>query len=147
MRNTLMIVTCSAALGSAVCGSSSDLNTVVPVGLATGPSEFGDILVDGEGRTLYFLLTDRQSESTCVNECETIWTSFRQEDLGSLGSSVGADFVGSITRTDGLVQVTYNGWPLYLYRDDEAPGDMNGHGALNAWFALGPNSGAVGVTE
>ena len=142
-----MIVVCCTALVSASCGSSSDPDTAVPIGLATGPSALGDILVNGQGRTLYFLLTDRQSESTCVNECESIWTPFRREDQGSLGSSVNAAFVGTITRTDGLVQVTYNGWPLYLYRDDGAPGDMNGHGALNAWFALGPNGGAVGVTE
>ena len=51
------------------------------------------------------------------------------------------------TRTDGLVQVTYNGWPLYLYRDYEAPDDVNGHDALNAWIALGPNNDAADVTE
>ena len=123
-----MIVVCCTALVSAACGSSCDPDAAVPVGLSTGSSEFGDILIKGEGRTLYLLLTDHQSKSTCVNECESIWTPFRQQNQGSLGSSVNAAFVGTITRTDGLVQATYNGWPLYLYRDDGPPSDMNGHG-------------------
>jgi predicted lipoprotein with Yx(FWY)xxD motif len=118
-----------------------------PVGFTTGTSEFGPILVNAEGHTLYFLLTDRQSEATCLGECENIWPPFQQEDRGSLDEELNEGLVGLLIRADGVEQVTYNGWPLYLYRDDAAPGDMNGHGALNAWFALGPNGGAVGVTE
>lgn len=118
-----------------------------PVGLTTGDSEWGPILVNGDGFTLYFLLTDRQASSTCTGECQNIWAPFRVEDRGSLGDDIREDFVDSIIRDDGIEQVTYNGWPLYLYRDDGAPGDLNGHGALNAWFALGPHGGAVGVTE
>ena len=39
-----------------------------------------------------------------------------------------ATMLGTITRDDGTVQATYNGWPLYLYFGDAAPGDTNGQG-------------------
>jgi predicted lipoprotein with Yx(FWY)xxD motif len=50
--------------------------------------------------------------------------------------------VGSTARSDGKPQVTYNGHPLYLYVDDQKPGDTNGQGvkAFGArWFALTPS--------
>ena len=145
MRRALLILTCCAALAVSACSDATP--EAEPIGLTTGTSEYGDILVNGDGLTLYFLLTDRQASSTCVDECESVWTPFQLDDLGTLGPNINVDFVGTITRDDDIVQVTYNGWPLYRYRDDGAPGDLNGHGALNAWFALGPNGGAVGITE
>ena len=117
------------------------------VGLATGPSPFGEIVVDGEGYTLYLLVTDRQSTPTCVAECEGVWAPHRADALGTLGSGIDPAMVGTVEREDGVVQATYNGWPLYRYRDDGAPGDLNGHGQLNVFFALGPHGGTVGVTE
>jgi predicted lipoprotein with Yx(FWY)xxD motif len=36
--------------------------------------------------------------------------------------------VGTITRTDGAIQATYNGHPLYTYVADTAPGQAKGNG-------------------
>lgn len=118
-----------------------------PVGLTTGPSPFGEMLVDGDGMTLYFLVSDQQFEPTCVGACTGTWAPYPFDRVGSLGDSIDAALVGSIDHEDGITQTTYNGWPLYRFREDVEPGDMNGHAAFNAFFALGPNGGSVGVTE
>ena len=38
-----------------------------------------------------------------------------------------------MTRSDGSMQVTYNGLPLYSYLYDRAPGAINGYGVTDAW--------------
>lgn len=168
MRTFSVLLTC---LVLAACGAASDdgvtsetsaasaattaaTSTTVPattaapaVALTTGPSPFGDIVVDGEGYTLYLLLTDRQSAPTCVDECEGVWAPHRADALDTLGPGIDPTMVGTVAREDGVLQTTYNGWPLYRYRDDGAPGDLNGHGQLNVFYALGPHGGTVGVTE
>ena len=50
-----------------------------------------------------------------------------------------ASKLGTITRSDGKTQVTYNGHPLYLFIGDKKPGDTTGQGLTAfgaAWFAL-----------
>ena len=42
--------------------------------------------------------------------------------------------LGTLTRDDGTVQVTYKGWPLYHLSGDTTPGDTNGQGMEGVWF-------------
>ena len=44
--------------------------------------------------------------------------------------------LGTITRADGTVQSTYNGWPLYYFSGDSAAGDVNGQGVNDVWWVL-----------
>lgn len=49
------------------------------------------------------------------------------------------ELLGSTKRTDGTVQVTYNGWPLYLWQGDSVPGQATGQGINNTgglWYVL-----------
>jgi hypothetical protein len=49
--------------------------------------------------------------------------------------------VSTIQRPGGARQLTYNGHPLYLFADDQKPGDVNGEGVTAfgaAWYALSP---------
>ena len=55
--------------------------------------------------------------------------------------------IGSFTRPDGIVQATYNGWPLYRFAEDFAPGDINGHDFEEfggEWYLLTPEGHALG---
>ena len=45
-------------------------------------------------------------------------------------------YLGTTTRTDGTVQVTYNGWPLYYYVKDKAPGDVTGQDVGGVWYVV-----------
>lgn len=133
------------------CGSSSDdrpaQSTPESIVLLSGPSEFGDIVTDAEGSTLYLLVTDRRAAPTCVGDCEGVWAPLSGEGSVEAGEGVDPAMIGSVGRDDGTTQVTYNGWPLYRYRGDAAPGDLEGHGQLNVWFAIGVHGEAVGITE
>ena len=54
--------------------------------------------------------------------------------------------VGHGTRTDGTTQITYNGWPLYLWPPDHVPGTATGQGLTNAgglWYVLDRAGNAV----
>ena len=59
------------------------------------------------------------------------------------GEGVDATLLGTITRDDGSTQVTYNGWPLYYFQDDVAPGDTNGQGMEGVWFLVSPEGEAI----
>jgi predicted lipoprotein with Yx(FWY)xxD motif len=106
-------------------------------------SDLGDILVDGAGNTLYLFESDAQSASTCYDSCAGNWPPL----VGSVSAGDGVDpsLLGTVARTDGTEQVTYNGWPLYQYAGDTAPGDTNGQGVGGVWFTVSPAGDAVGM--
>lgn len=93
------------------------------------------ILVDGEGVTLYSYANDTPDEpSTCTEGCAAAWPAL----VGPASPGEGADeaLIGSVTNEDGTEQATYNGWPLYYYAEDSAPGDTNGQGVGDVWWTL-----------
>ena len=54
--------------------------------------------------------------------------------------------IGTTPRSDGKPQVTYNGHPLYLFAEDQNPGDTNGEGLTafgGSWFAVSPAGNQV----
>jgi len=95
-------------------------------------ADFGPILVNGEGFSLYLFMQDTQNSgvSTCTDAdgCTIDWPPLVVDGEPVAGEGVDATMLGTITRDDGTVQATYNGWPLYLYFGDAAPGDTNGQG-------------------
>jgi len=44
--------------------------------------------------------------------------------------------LGMITRPGGVRQVTLNGYPLYTYSGDKAPGQATGNGIEGAWHVI-----------
>lgn len=108
-------------------------------------AEFGLILVDGEGMSLYLFTNDTQNSgtSTCADDCLAEWPPLLSDGDPVAGEGVDAAMLGTITRDDGTTQVTYNGWPLYYFADDAAPGDTNGQGLGDVWFLVTPSGEAV----
>jgi len=109
--------------------------------LNVASSDLGEILVDADGRTLYLFMPDDQGASTCYDSCESNWPPFTVE--GIAGDGVDAALLGTTERTDGSVQVTYNGWPLYHFGGDVAPGDTNGQGLNDVWFVVSASGEAI----
>jgi predicted lipoprotein with Yx(FWY)xxD motif len=108
-------------------------------------TDFGSILVDGEGMSLYVFMADTQDSgtSTCGDDdgCVTEWPPLLTDGDPVAGEGVDAALLGTITRDDGSTQVTYNGWPLYLFEEDTAAGDTNGQGLEEfggLWFLISP---------
>lgn len=114
--------------------------TVAPVEtgtvLAAADSALGEIAVDENGFTLYVFIPDDGGESTCYDQCATAWPPLEGEAVAS--GSLDAALVGRSPRTDGAQQVTYNGWPLYYFASDAAPGDVAGQGANDVWYVISP---------
>jgi len=111
---------------------------------------FGPILVDSEGMSLYVFMKDTQNSGTsaCTDAdgCATDWPPLVSEGSPVAGEGVDDTLLGTITRDDGTTQVTYNGWPLYLFSEDEAPGDTNGQGIDEfggLWFLVSPAGEAI----
>ena len=104
-------------------------------------STFGDILTDGEGRTLYLFKSDANGTSTCVDDCEATWPPLTGTVVA--GDGLNGSQLGSTQRADGTNQVTYAGHPLYYFSGDQAQGDTNGQGIGDVWFVVGPDGSAI----
>lgn len=102
--------------------------------------QYGSILVDSGGMTLYYFTKDTPGNGTsaCYNQCVVIWPVFRAEPLRVSPPLNAADF-GEITRTTGEKQTTFMGWPLYYYQGDTAPGEVKGYDFNQAWYPLSPS--------
>lgn len=104
--------------------------------------DLGTILVTSEGMTLYDFHKDQGGESSCYGACAAAWPPLLTEGNPQAQGAAERSMLGTTKRKDGTVQVTYNGWPLYTYVGDQAPGEANGNdidqfGA--EWYALQPN--------
>ena len=102
-------------------------------------TRLGKILVDSHGRTLYLFKKDSRGKSACSGECAKFWPPLRVSGRPTGGSSISAANVGTISRSDGTRQVTYNGHPLYRFLQDSRPGQTHGQGLTAfgaAWFVL-----------
>ena len=108
-------------------------------------TDFGPILVDGEGMSLYLFTNDTQDSgtSTCTGECLVEWPALTTEGDPAAGEGADASLLGTITRDDGSTQVTYNGWPLYYFHEDAVAGDTNGQGVGGIWFLVSPAGEAI----
>jgi predicted lipoprotein with Yx(FWY)xxD motif len=106
---------------------------------AAGNPELGTIIVDSEGLTVYTFDKDRGTTSSCYGACAEAWPPVITEGSPTAGEGAMSSQLGTTTRKDGTVQVTYAGHPLYTFVEDHKPGEANGNGvsAFGAsWHAL-----------
>ncbi len=104
--------------------------------LKTASTSLGEVVVDGKGMTLYMYTKDTQgtTKSACTGGCLAAWPLTVADSTPTLTGVTGA--VGSIDTADGRKQVTLNGWPLYYYAKDKAPGDVVGQDVGKVWYVL-----------
>lgn len=111
--------------------------------VAVAEGDLGHILVDAEGLTLYAFTRDSAEQSACTGGCSDIWPPLTVEEDPVAGEGVNTDMLGTLTRGDGGIQVTYNGHPLYTYSEDMGPGDTNGQGFGGSWFVVSPDGNLI----
>ena len=107
--------------------------------------KLGQYLADDKGMTLYLYTKDTKNTSVCYDKCATNWPPLFTEGAPAAGDGVDASLLGTTTRTDGKVQVTYNGWPLYYWIKDQKPGDTTGQLVGGVWFVLSPKGDKIEV--
>lgn len=106
-------------------------------------SEHGDILSDSEGTTLYMFVPDENGEPTCYDDCAASWPALEATGAPSGGDGIEGSLLGTVERTDGATQVTYNDMPLYYFSGDKAAGDTNGQGISDVWWVVAPSGDPV----
>ena len=152
----------AVALIAASCGGTSPSAASTPSpSSASSPSEAGTgttiatansskigqgILVDGKGMTLYLFVADTGTASTCYQACAQIWPPVLTTGAPAAGPGAQQSLLGTTTRTDGKVEVTYGGHPLYYFVQDKQAGDttgqaVNSFGAL--WWVVSPSGAAI----
>ncbi|WP_156727947.1 COG4315 family predicted lipoprotein [Streptomyces apocyni] len=102
-------------------------------------SDLGRILTDQSGRTLYGFTKDKAGSSNCDADCIAVWPALVSPSKISAGQGVQNTLLDQTAQGTGLVQAVYGDWPLYYYVGDTAPGDVNGQGLDEEWFAVSPN--------
>ncbi|WP_166843831.1 hypothetical protein [Isoptericola sp. BMS4] len=112
--------------------------------LATADSDLGEIVVDGEGMTVYYFSNDEpgSGESACTDDCLAAWPPVHADGEDPQVDGVTAE-VGTITGNDGELQVTLDGRPLYLYAQDARPGDVTGQGVDDVWWVVAHDGAEV----
>jgi len=152
-----------AATGLIACGGDDDENSTTAAETTTenastggggaqidvdDNAELGEILVDGDGMTLYLFEKDTSPDaSTCSGECAKAWPPMLTKGDPKAGSGVEVSGLTTFERDDGSTQVAYGDWPLYYYAGDQAPGDITGNdldqfGA--EWYAVTPSGDSAG---
>jgi len=155
-RSTRALVALAVlALVAAACGSddtgasstteSSTTETTAANAAASvelTESDLGQILTS-EGKTLYTFAPDNGGAPTCNDDCAVTWPPLVVAGEPTVGDGLDASLFASVTRDDGDDQVTVNGWPLYLFSGDTAPGDANGQGLGGVWYVVGPDGAKI----
>jgi predicted lipoprotein with Yx(FWY)xxD motif len=106
--------------------------------------EFGEILVDGEGRTLYLFTVDGPNQSNCTGDCLVNWPPLTTSGNPQAGPGVNAGLLGSTTLEDGSLITTFNSRPLYYWAADSQPGQASGQGVGGVWFVVSPQGEPIG---
>ena len=109
--------TAAPASSGPAASSSSTLKTGKIGGVA--------VLTNAKGFTLYWFVPDTSTKSNCNGSCARYWPPVKGPV--TVGAGVTGK-LGTITRSDGSTQATYNGHPLYTYAADSAPGQAKGNG-------------------
>ena len=132
-----LALTVSACGSSGSSSSGTAANTPAAGSSSSAPAAAGgstvtvktigsqQVLVDSSGMTLYWFAIDTPTKSNCSGQCATYWPVVK----GPLTAGSGVTgTLGTITRSDGSTQATYDGHPLYTYVGDKSPGQATGNG-------------------
>jgi predicted lipoprotein with Yx(FWY)xxD motif len=149
----VLAAACGGSTASTASPISSPSPAASPSAAATGTTiavvtnaTLGQVLVDGKGMSVYLFVADTGPASTCYTSCATIWPPVLTTGAPQAGTGANASLLGTTTRTDGKIEVTYAGHPLYYFVQDKKPGDttgqgVNGFGAL--WWVMSPAGAAI----
>jgi len=124
-------------------GADGQEDAVIGDNLALGTdgnAKLGTYLIGYNGMTVYTYAKDTGSTSTCYDTCAQNWPPYvvaPQDNITQLEAGVSGK-VGTTMRTDGNLQLTYNGHPLYFYIGDKTGSDTNGQGVGGIWYVVKP---------
>ena len=146
-RLTIMLIVATASVPIAAAHASTAAHTARGARLQIRHTALGNILVNGQGLTVFAFARDARNHDSCVtiSGCTSIWPLVTTGGAPRLGTGVKRSLVGTITLPTAARQLTYAGHPLYTYIGSSGPGDISYVGQSQfggRWFALS-SSGRV----
>jgi predicted lipoprotein with Yx(FWY)xxD motif len=133
----------SSGTSSSAAGSGSSSSSTV---ITTKTSSGGSFLTNGAGRAIYLFMADSTGKSTCDGACASAWPPVVATGQPTASGSAQASDLGTISRSDGTKQVTYDGHPLYYFTGDTGPGTDKGQGLDGfgaKWFLVTPAGSSI----
>jgi predicted lipoprotein with Yx(FWY)xxD motif len=108
-------------------------------------SQYGPVVADGRGQAFYLFASEKSGRSQCYGACAQRWPPVLANGKPRAGPGGKSRLLGTTRRTDGKVQLTYGGHPMYYY-DGDAPGrilcqGVNEFGGL--WLVVRSNGKPV----
>ena len=107
--------------------------------------QLGAVVTGKDGMSLYVFTKDTTpGSSACNGDCAGSWPPLTVAAAADATAGTGVTgALGTITRTDGTLQVTLGGRPLYYFAKDTAAGDTKGQGLNSVWYLAGPTGEPV----
>jgi predicted lipoprotein with Yx(FWY)xxD motif len=132
----------SAAASSPAAAAGGSGGTVI----TTAKSSAGTVLTTASGRAVYLWVKDTGDMSNCDGACAGAWPPVTTTATATATGGAKASDIGTITRSDGTKQVTYDGHPLYFFAGDSGPGTASGQGSDGfgaKWWLVAPTGSDV----
>jgi predicted lipoprotein with Yx(FWY)xxD motif len=114
--------------------------------ITTAKSSAGTFLTTGSGKAVYLWVKDTGDMSNCTGACAGAWPPVTTTATATATGGAKASDIGTITRSDGTKQVTYDGHPLYYFSGDSGPGTATGQGSDGfgaKWWLVSPTGSDV----
>jgi predicted lipoprotein with Yx(FWY)xxD motif len=147
MKRLLLILSAVALLTGVGSSAAAESDAQARNTLIVRDSRYGKVIWDGRGYALYAFTRDRRGgPSQCYGACARAWPVYYSKGALRAGSGIKRSLIGTVRRRDGRRQITYNGWPLYYYVDENRPGlilcqNVNEFGGL--WLVVRPSGKLV----
>jgi predicted lipoprotein with Yx(FWY)xxD motif len=138
--------TSSSSTSTAASGGSGGSGGTATVTVASKGS-VGAVLSNRQGLTLYRYTPDKPGISNCTGGCAVTWPPLvLPSGVTTPVPGTGVTGLGTTKRSDGSLQVTYNGMPLYTFTGDSSRTDAAGQGLDGTWFVIKPTAAGSTAT-
>jgi predicted lipoprotein with Yx(FWY)xxD motif len=156
LASALLATACSSAATASssspssapAAGSSASASTTGTV-ISTQAGSAGTFLTDG-GRAVYLWAKDGMNMSACTGACASAWPPVPATGTLTATGGAQASDLGTITRSDGTKQATYDGHALYFFAGDSAAGQTNGQGSDSfgaKWWLVAPSGAKITASD
>ncbi|HET6187377.1 MAG TPA: hypothetical protein VFE59_10275 [Trebonia sp.] len=142
-----LLAAAACSSGSSSSGGSTNNSTATSsTMITTKTSSGGSFLTNSAGRAVYLFVADSTGKSTCDGACAAAWPPVVAAGQPTASGGAQSSDLGTITRSDGTKQVTYDGHPLYYFEGDTGPGTDKGQGLDNfgaKWWLVAPTGSSI----
>lgn len=132
---------------AATTTTSAKPSPAAPVAVRVARTDYGRALVDRRGFALYVFTRDRAGASSCYGACAAAWPPYVvKQRPTSAGNGAHAGLLGTTRRSDGRLQITYAGHPLYYYVGDRRPRQVLCQAATEfggTWYVVASSGRAI----